>query len=220
MFCTNNPCESETVSESGELRFCRTCYLAWHCGFQKWIEVAAQGKAYYTQDSLLIHLPKPFDESLSLNGHGPDSWSTENTLPFNNLFKALPPDRISCGYLELGEWLGNAYEAEFQIALLLGPDGKVWAEIGDVEDLPILAERDRETLATQMIDEFLEACDHDEVCIEEGEPTRAALRRWPVPRVMHWLQLPSTLRRANAAQRRLITGLLGELRALEFHPKP
>lgn len=215
MFCTNHPCGNEAIPESGELRLCSLCYKAWQCGYHDWRRVAAQTKTYHASNSLLIRLPKPFDERLSL-----DTWSSENILPFNHLFEALPPNRISCGYLELGEWLGNAYEAEFQITLVLGPDGKVWAEIGDLEDLPALAECDRETLAAQMIDEFLEACDHDEAGIEEGEPTRAALRQWPVPRVMHWLQLPATLRRANAAQRRLITGLLGELRALGFHPKP
>ncbi|GAB4577481.1 MAG: hypothetical protein Fur0022_02120 [Anaerolineales bacterium] len=220
MFCTNDPCENETVPESGELHLCGTCFQAWRRGFQKWKEVAAQAKTYHACDSLLVRLPKPFDESLSLDGRGLDSLPPENTLPFNHLFEGLPPNCISCGFLELGEWLGDQYEAEFQVALRLGPDGKVWAEIGEVEDLPVLAERDRESLAAQMVDEFLEACEDGESCLEEGEPTREALRLWPIPRVMHWLKLPSTFRRADPAQRRLITGLLGELQALGFHPKP
>ena len=142
------------------------------------------------------------------------------SLDFKSLFQPIPPGRVPCGFLELGEWLGQEYEAEFQVSLLLGPDGKVWAEIGDVEDLPFLAERDRETLAARILDEFLEACDDGETDPDDGNPSRAALRTWPVPRVMHWLQLPTTMRRADPAQRRLITGLLGELQVLGFHPKP
>jgi hypothetical protein len=107
--------------------------------------------------------------------------------------------------------MGDEYEAEFQVPLLLGPDGKVWAEIGEVEDLPFLAERDRETLAARILDEFPEACDDGETDPDDGNPSRAALRTWPVSRVMHWLQLPTTMRRADPAKRRLITGLLGEL---------
>lgn len=220
MFCTNDLCENETVPESGDLHLCRPCHLAWQGGFKRWTQVLAQSKTYHTLDSLLIRLPKPFDENLFPDRQGLDTWSSPNSLPFNNLFETLPPNRLACGFLELGEWLGNEYEAEFQIALRLGPDGKVWAEIGEVEELPVLTERDRESLAVQMVDEFLEACDNGESCLDEGEPTREALRLWPVPRVMHWLQLPSTLHRADPMQRRLITGLLSELRALGFQPKP
>ncbi|MCB9136588.1 MAG: hypothetical protein H6636_14280 [Anaerolineales bacterium] len=220
MFCKNDPCENEAVPESGKLHLCQTCYQAWQCGFQRWTHVATQVKTYHIRDSLLIRLPKPFDGNLFPDTQGLDTWPPPNMLPFQSLFEGLPPNRISYGFLELGEWSGEAYEKEFQLPFLLGPDGKVWAEIGEVDDLPPLAERDREALAAKMIDEFLEICDDGEFTLEEGEPTRAELCFWPVPRVMHWLQRPTTLRRAAPAQRQLIQGLLRELKALGFQPKP
>ncbi len=208
MFCTNDPCENESIPESGELHLCHTCLQAWQRGFRQWSTVAGQVTTYHTPNGLLIQLPRSFAED-----HPPEA------SPFKELFKPLPSGRVPCGFLELGEWQGNEYEV--QVPLLLGPDGQVWAEVGEVEALPLLVDHNRESLAGQMLDEFLEACDDDgDAGQDEGNPTRAALRTWPVPRVMHWLQLPTTLRRADPAQRRLIVGLLGELRALGFQPSP
>lgn len=220
MFCTNAPCKNETVPESGALHLCRTCFQAWQRGCQHWTRTASQAKTYHILDGLLIRLPKPFDENRFSEQQDPDLWPTLTPRAFNDLFEALPPNHLASSFLELGEWSGKAYETEFQLPFLLGPDGKVWAEIGEVEDLPPLSERDRETLAAKMIDEFLEICDDGEFTLEAGEPSRADLRLWPIPRVMHWLQRPTTLRRADPAQRKLIHGLLSELRALGFQPKP
>jgi len=225
MFCTNEPCENETVPESGDLHLCRTCLHAWQRGFRQWSQAKRQATTYHLAEGAECgnvgmssafpsvpthtHLPGPSGEDYPLA-----------SLAFKDLFQPIPAGRVPCGFFELGEWLGNTYEAEFQVSLLLGPDGKVWTEIGDLEDLPFLAERDRETLAAQMVAEFLEACDDGEPDPDDGNPTRAALRAWPVPRVMHWLQRPATLRRADPAQRRMITSLLGELRGLGFRPRP
>ena len=220
MFCTNEPCENESIPESDDLHLCRTCLFAWKSGYHQWSQTAVRATIYYARDSLLIRLPKPFDENLFPEEGDPDVWPPENALPFKDLFEALPKNRISCGFLELGEWLGNEYEAEFPISFSLGPAGKVWAEIGDVEDLPIRSESDREAKAGQILDEFLEAVQDwlPGLCVEG--PTEKELTTWPAPRMMHWLQQPATLHRAEPAQRRLITGLLAELHALGFHPKP
>ncbi len=219
MFCTNEPCENETVPESGDLRHCRTCLTAWQSGFRQWSQAAIQATTYHTHDSLLIRLPKPFDENLFPGERGPDVWPPDNTLPFRDLFDPLPSNRLSFGYLDLGEARIVEQEGEFPIPFYLGPDGKVWAEVGDVEDLPAKPETDRETLACQMLAEFLEAAQDWLTGLCAGGPTRDDLHTWPVSRVMHWLQQPATLPRTDPKQRRLITGLLNELRGLGFQPK-
>jgi len=52
-------------------------------------------------------------------------------------FRPLPDSKVSGGHLEVGEFDGSSeYEWETDIEFLLGPDGKVWARIGSLDDLP------------------------------------------------------------------------------------
>ncbi|NUM43670.1 MAG: hypothetical protein HUU38_03110 [Anaerolineales bacterium] len=223
MICTNTPCKNLTTPTSGDLHLCPTCFQAWQNGLHHWSQTALATTAYHTRASLLIRLPKPFDETLFPDGTSPDlglplPWLLENTRPFKDLFDPLPPHLPSCGFLELGAWQGTAYESEFSVPFFLGPDGQVWAEVGDLADLPNASAAARDALAAQMLEEFREAA---QGWLADGCPhpiTEAEFRTWPVPRVMHWLQtcLPQT----DALHTRLITGLLAELRALGFQPKP
>ena len=43
---------------------------------------------------------------------------------------------VSSGFIEVGEWDGKAYEFEGGVELLQGPDGKVWAQICALANLP------------------------------------------------------------------------------------
>lgn len=56
----------------------------------------------------------------------------EKALPaFGDLFKP-----VSSGFIEVGEWDGKAYEFEGGVELVQGPDGKVWAQVCELSDLP------------------------------------------------------------------------------------
>ena len=80
------------------------------------------GTGYQAQDGILIHVP---DLPTSVNVH-----------PFHQLFQKLPPGKARGGYLEIGEWNGKRYQAEFHIEFRLGPDGEVWGYIGTLDELP------------------------------------------------------------------------------------
>jgi hypothetical protein len=57
--------------------------------------------------------------------------------PFESQFQLVPDGKVSGGHLEVGEFDGSSeYEWETDIEFLLGPDGKVWAKIGSLDDLP------------------------------------------------------------------------------------
>ena len=43
---------------------------------------------------------------------------------------------VSSGFIEVGEWNGKAYEFEGGVELLQGPDGKVWAQVCELSNLP------------------------------------------------------------------------------------
>ena len=82
---------------------------------------AYQGIVFQTNDGTLISIP---------NIRSP------NAAPFDELFQALSENKVNTGFLEVGEWDGSTYPFEVQVSLWLGPDGKVWAEIGDPDELP------------------------------------------------------------------------------------
>ncbi len=57
-------------------------------------------------------------------------------LPFESQFQPVPNGKVSGGHLEVGEFDGSEYEWETDIEFLLGPNGKVWAKVGSLDDLP------------------------------------------------------------------------------------
>ena len=81
-----------------------------------------EGTAYQAGEGLIIHIasvaPKTGDEL--------------GVLPqFSTLFQP-----VSSGFIEVGEWDGKAYEYEGGVELLQGPDGKVWAQVYELANLP------------------------------------------------------------------------------------
>jgi len=59
---------------------------------------------------------------------------------FEDLFQPLPVDKVTGGYLEIGEWnpVTETYPWEGYVDLLLGLDGQVWSKVGQVENIPEL----------------------------------------------------------------------------------
>lgn len=56
---------------------------------------------------------------------------------FNALFRAVPAHKLQGGFLEGGEFENNrAYPLELSVVFQLGPDGRVWACLGALDDLP------------------------------------------------------------------------------------
>ncbi len=63
--------------------------------------------------------------------------TAEAMFPFESQFQPVPNGKVSGGHLEVGEFDGSSeYEWETDIEFLLGPDGKVWAKVGSLDDLP------------------------------------------------------------------------------------
>ncbi len=62
--------------------------------------------------------------------------TAEAMFPFESQFQPLPNGKVSGGHLEVGEFDGSEYEWETDIEFLLGPDGKVWAKVGLLDNLP------------------------------------------------------------------------------------
>ncbi len=84
-------------------------------------------RMYQTPGGLIIHIPgvqadgaEPFDEIFPL------------------MFTSVPQDKLDAGHLEIGEWdkAKDAYPWEGTVNFMLGPDGKVWAQVGTIEDIP------------------------------------------------------------------------------------
>ncbi|MBU0512410.1 MAG: hypothetical protein KJ638_12015, partial [Chloroflexi bacterium] len=83
-------------------------------------------RMYQIPGGLIIHIPgvqadgaEPFDEIIPL------------------MFTSVPKDKLDAGHLEIGEWdkAKDAYPWEGTVNFMLGPDGKVWAQVGDIEDI-------------------------------------------------------------------------------------
>ena len=63
--------------------------------------------------------------------------ASADRLSFESQFQPVPNGKVSGGHLEVGEFDGSSeYEWETDIEFLLGPDGKVWAKVGLLDDLP------------------------------------------------------------------------------------
>ena len=64
--------------------------------------------------------------------------STTLAGDFENLFQPLPIDKVTVGYLEIGEWnpVTETYPWEGYIGLMLSPDGQVWAKVGELANVP------------------------------------------------------------------------------------
>ena len=117
------------------------------------------GFAYQTQDGILIHLP-----GLQAS-HAPD---------FEALFQPLPEERVSGGFIEIGEWDGSSYPFEGDVPLMLGPDGAVWARVcNTTDDLPLSVDEPR---AWRILEEADEAFGAKQMAEE-----RAACGEWPAP---------------------------------------
>ena len=93
---------------------------------------AYTGFAYQTQDGICrmlcirIHLP---------------GLQAPHTPGFEALFQPIPEERVSGGFIEIGEWDGSSYPFEGDVPLMLGPDGAVWARVCERPDeLPLAVE--------------------------------------------------------------------------------
>ena len=81
-----------------------------------------EGTAYQAGEGLIIHIPNI----------APKTGEELGVLPqFSALFQP-----VSSGFIEVGEWDGMAYEFEGGVELLQGPDGKVWAQVCELANLP------------------------------------------------------------------------------------
>ena len=117
------------------------------------------GFVYQTQDGILIHL---------------SGLQAPHALGFEALFQAIPDERVSGGFIEVGEWDGHAYPFEGDVPLMLGPDGAVWARVCDrPDDLPLAVDEPR---AWRILEEAEEAFGARQMAEE-----RAACGEWPAP---------------------------------------
>ena len=117
------------------------------------------GFAYQTQDGILIHLP---------------GLQAPHAPGFEALFQPLPEERASSGFIEIGEWDGNAYPFEGDVPLMLGPDGAVWVKVCNAPDeLPLAVDEPR---AWRILEEAEEAFGAKQMAEE-----RAACGEWPAP---------------------------------------
>ena len=84
-------------------------------------------RMYQIPGGLIIHVP-----DMQADGAEPISGL------FSLMFTSVPQDKLDAGYLEIGEWdkAKDAYPWEGAVNFMLGPDGKVWAQVGDIEDIP------------------------------------------------------------------------------------
>ena len=81
-----------------------------------------EGTAYQAGEGLIIHIPCVAPRTGAELGV---------LLQFPALFRP-----VSSGFIEVGEWDGKAYEYEGGVELLQGPDGKVWAQVYELANLP------------------------------------------------------------------------------------
>ena len=80
-------------------------------------------RAYRVVDGLLLHLTR-----VSIPA---------SARPFAELFAPMPDAKLFGGSVEAGEFDGCCeYQFETSVEFQLGPDGKVWACIGSIDDVP------------------------------------------------------------------------------------
>ena len=108
-----------------------------------------EGTAYRAGEGVIIHIPDIAQKVGEEPGMLP---------PFSALFRP-----VSSGFIEVGEWSGKAYEFEGGVELVQGPDGKVWAQVCELTDLPS-AEPPAGTMACPQ-------CRGSGVTREEDDPT-------------------------------------------------
>ena len=84
--------------------------------------LSVEGTVYQAGEGIIIHIL----------GIAQKTGEETRLLPqFSALFQP-----VSSGFIEVGEWDGKAYEFEGGVELLQGPDGKVWAHVCELSDLP------------------------------------------------------------------------------------
>ena len=138
--------------------------------------------------------------------------------PFRALFEPVPPDRVDAGTLQLGDWSRGERECELPVALRVGPDGKVWAQVGEIDDLPVRSQEAREAQAQRILADFLEAYE-DWAAERNGDSHQVeTLRSWSAWRLTSWLH--KTTPQTPPPMGALMAGVLGELAALGFRTRP
>lgn len=179
--------------------------------------VLHSGVAYQTADGVLIHLP-----GIQLPG----------TPAFAALFQPIPDERLNSGFIEVGEWDGQAFPFEGELFFGLGPDGAVWAKVCDSPDeLPgVDLANEAQGRAWRMLAEAEEAFSAKSMARQ-----RAAYGNWPAPRsipdYLMWLEDETAVQEQQAANHpeeaaerapyaAALRGLAGELRQAGFTPTP
>jgi hypothetical protein len=85
--------------------------------------VPAPPRTYHVADGLLLHLTHASIPA--------------GARPFSELFAPMPDAKLFGGFVEAGEFDGCCqYQFETSVEFQLGPDGKVWACIGSIDDVP------------------------------------------------------------------------------------
>jgi len=116
-----------------------------------------EGAAYQAGEDLIVHIPGAAQQAIE---------KLDRLPPFKDLFRPVSSGFIACPgrqAREVGEWDGKAYEFEGGVELLEGPDGKVWAQVCELADLP----------ATGLLDGTMECpqCRGSGVTHQEDEAT-------------------------------------------------
>ena len=105
-------------------------------------------------------------------------------MSFGDDLTEIPADRVSSGFVEIGEFQTDEFEFETDIAMGVAPDGSVWAKICDsVDELPLSPERK----AWDILAEAEEAFGAKSMAED-----RAACGNWPAPKeigdYMMWIK--------------------------------
>ena len=106
-------------------------------------EIFEYVKSWWQDELGNLPLPKDRDEAIETYFEKVESEtctidSTALSGDFEDLFRSLPADKVHGGYLEIGEWnpVTENYPWEGHVDLMVGPGGRVWAKVGDVENIP------------------------------------------------------------------------------------
>jgi hypothetical protein len=157
------------------------------------------GQAHPTQSGAWIYL-KGFALPDPSKAHLP--FPCLSFFPFTELFRPLPPNRLSGGFLEIGEWQNSRYECELPVDFYLAPDGSVWAKLCDTpESLPINPEENPAcapsiSQADQWAFQILQEAEATDLVISTLRE-RAACGGWPEPKTpadfLAWIDDESSL---------------------------
>lgn len=98
-------------------------------------------------------------------------------MSFGDELTEIPADRVSSGFVEIGEFLTDEFEFETDIAMGVAPDGSVWAKICDsVDELPLSPERKAWDILTEAEEAF---------GAKSMAEDRAACGNWPPPKTVN-----------------------------------